>query len=109
MHIRDEHICLRAVLHVTIQGEATKRMRDSVSCHRLAVTKDTISIVAVQRKITDTGRMKRTVQVNVKMTEADFQLLRKAAEKRWPDAEMTNSGIVLALARIAARQVLGKK
>lgn len=53
--------------------------------------------------------MKRTVQVNVKMTEADFQLLQKAAEKRWPDAVMTNSGIVLALARIAARETLGKK
>lgn len=53
--------------------------------------------------------MKRTVQVNVKMTEADFQLLQKAAAKRWPDAVMTNSGIVLALARIAARETLGRK
>jgi hypothetical protein len=53
--------------------------------------------------------MKRTVQVNVKMTDADFLLLRKAAEKRWPDAVMTNSGIVLALARIAARETLQKK
>ena len=52
--------------------------------------------------------MKRTVQVNVKMTEEDFAMLRKAAEKRWPDAVMTNSGIVLALARIAARETLGK-
>jgi uncharacterized protein (DUF1778 family) len=50
--------------------------------------------------------MKRTIQVNVKMTEEDFTLLRKAAEKRWPDAVMTNSGIVLALARIAARDTL---
>jgi hypothetical protein len=54
--------------------------------------------------------MKRTVQVNVKMTEEDFALLRKAAEEHWPDAVMTNSGIVLALARIAARDMLtGKK
>ncbi len=52
--------------------------------------------------------MKRTIQVNVKMTEEDFALLRKAAEKRWPDAVMTNSGIVLALARIAARETLRK-
>ncbi len=50
--------------------------------------------------------MKRTVQVNVKMTEEDFTMLRKAAEKRWPDAVMTNSGIVLGLARIAAREIL---
>jgi hypothetical protein len=51
--------------------------------------------------------MKRTVQVNVKMTDEDFKLLQKAAEKKWPDAVMTNSGIVLALARIAAREVVG--
>ena len=57
----------------------------------------------------DTGGMKRTVQVNVKMTQEDFDLLKKAAEKRWPDAVITNSGIVLALAKIAARQTLGRK
>ena len=53
--------------------------------------------------------MKRTVQVNVKMTEEDFALLRKAAEEHWRDAVMTNSGIVLALARIAARGILEEK
>jgi hypothetical protein len=53
--------------------------------------------------------MKRTTQVNVKMTQEDFDLLKKAAEKRWPDAVMTNSGIVLGLAKIAARQTLTKK
>jgi hypothetical protein len=53
--------------------------------------------------------MKRTVQVNVKMTEEDFRLLKKAAAERWPDAVMTNSGIVLAFAKIAARDTLGKK
>jgi len=53
--------------------------------------------------------MKRTTQVNVKMTEEDFALLSKAAEKRWPDAVMTNSGIVLALARIAAKEIMGER
>jgi hypothetical protein len=52
--------------------------------------------------------MKRTVQVNVKMTQEGFELLRKAADKRWPDAVMTNSGIVLALAKIAARSSFSK-
>lgn len=52
--------------------------------------------------------MKRTVQVNVKMTQDDFDLLKRAADKRWPDAVMTNSGIVLALAKIAARDTLAK-
>lgn len=50
--------------------------------------------------------MKRTVQVNVKMSPEDFQLLKKAAAKRWPDAVMTNSGIVLGLAKISARDTL---
>ncbi|PYX68432.1 MAG: hypothetical protein DMG78_25070 [Acidobacteria bacterium] len=53
--------------------------------------------------------MKRTIQVNVKMTEEDFALLRKAAEERWRDAAMTYSGIVLALDRIAARDILAQK
>ncbi|MGC1105474.1 MAG: hypothetical protein WA876_02970 [Candidatus Acidiferrales bacterium] len=53
--------------------------------------------------------MKRTVQVNVKMTQEDFDLLRQAAEKRWRDAVMTNSGIVLGLAKIAARQTVRRK
>jgi hypothetical protein len=54
--------------------------------------------------------MKRTLQVNVKMSTEDFDLLKSAAERRWPDAVMTNSGIVLALAKIAARESLaGKK
>ena len=43
------------------------------------------------------------------MTQEDFDLLKRAAEKRWPDAVMTNSGIVLAFAKIAARITLGKK
>lgn len=53
--------------------------------------------------------MKRTVQVNVKMSPEDFQLLKKAAEKKWPDAVMTNSGIVLGLARMAAKETLTKR
>ena len=43
------------------------------------------------------------------MTQEDFDLLRKAAEKRWPEAVITNSGIVLALAKIAARQSLSNE
>jgi hypothetical protein len=52
--------------------------------------------------------MKRTMQVNVKMSPEDFNLLKKAAEKRWPDAVMTNSGIILGLAKIAAKDTLKK-
>jgi len=53
--------------------------------------------------------MKRTIQVNVKMNPEDFNLLKKAAEQRWPDAVMTNSGIVLGLAKIAAKATLAKR
>jgi hypothetical protein len=55
------------------------------------------------------GIIKRTVLVKVKMTEEDVRLPRRTTEKRWPDAVLINSGFVLALARIAARQTLGKK
>ena len=52
--------------------------------------------------------MKRTTQVNVKMSPEDFALLKKAAAKKWPGAVLTNSGIVLGLAKISAREVLRK-
>lgn len=72
-------------------------------------TKGTLSNVVNQGENRDSGGMKRTIQVNVKMTADDFALLQKAAAKRWPDAVMTNSGIVLALAKIAARETLSRK
>jgi hypothetical protein len=46
---------------------------------------------------------KRTVQVNVKMTTEDFDLLKGAAEKLWPDAILSNSAIILGLAKMTAR------
>jgi len=52
---------------------------------------------------------KRTVQVNVKMSAKDFALLREAADKLWPGAVVTNSGIILGLAKMAATQVADKK
>ena len=51
---------------------------------------------------------KRTIQVNVKMNEGDFKLLQTAASALWPEAILSNSGILLGLARIAAKDVLGK-
>jgi uncharacterized protein (DUF1778 family) len=52
---------------------------------------------------------KRTVQINVKMSEEDYRLLSQAAEKLWPDAVLSNSGILLGLARMAAKNVLSRK
>jgi hypothetical protein len=42
------------------------------------------------------------------MSPKDFRLLKRTADKKWPDAVMTNSGIVLGLAKISAREALGK-
>jgi hypothetical protein len=52
---------------------------------------------------------KRTVQVNVRMNEHDFELIKKAADKLWPHAVMSNSGVLLGLAKMAASQVLERK
>jgi hypothetical protein len=52
---------------------------------------------------------KRTIQVNVKMSTEDFAILRKAANALWPDAIVSNSGIILGLARLAAKSVLKPK
>lgn len=53
---------------------------------------------------------KRSSSVTVKMTNEDFSLLTKAAATVWPGAILTNSSIVLGLAKIAAEGILkGKK
>ena len=52
---------------------------------------------------------KRTVQVNVKMSGEDSALLKRAAEVLWPDAILSNSGIILGLAKITAKNVLGEE
>jgi uncharacterized protein (DUF1778 family) len=49
---------------------------------------------------------KRTLQVNVRLSVEDFNLIRRAANALWPDAILTNSGILLGLAKIAAREIL---
>jgi uncharacterized protein (DUF1778 family) len=52
---------------------------------------------------------KRTIQVNVRLSTEDFTLIQRAANVLWPDAVLTNSGILLGLAKIAAREVLKTK
>ena len=49
---------------------------------------------------------KRTVQVNVRMTPADLELLERAAEAQWHGAEMSLSGTVLSLAKMAAKEIV---
>jgi len=52
---------------------------------------------------------KRTVQVNVKMSSEDFTTLQKAANALWPEAILSNSGIILGLAKLAAKDILARK
>jgi hypothetical protein len=49
---------------------------------------------------------KKTVAISVKMTPSDLALFHKAAQARWSDAELTQSALVLALARIGANAIL---
>lgn len=43
------------------------------------------------------------------MSEEDFQLLQRAAAELWPDAILSNSGIILGLAKISAKDILQRK
>jgi len=72
-------------------------------CSEPLVTVDTnnsISIVATNRYEGDCTEVmhstgKRTVQVNVKMSAEDFETLQAAADRLWPDAILSRSGIIL--------------
>ncbi len=43
------------------------------------------------------------------MSVEDFELLKRAATALWPDAILSNSGIILGLAKISAKDVIQKK
>src|SRR4029077_14258338 len=43
------------------------------------------------------------------MSSEDFSTLQRAANALWPEAILSNSGILLGLARLAARDILKKK
>jgi len=57
-----------------------------------------------KRIMSDHG--KRSVQVNVRLSEEDFALIKNAAAKLWPSAVLSNSGILLGLAKLAANETL---
>jgi uncharacterized protein (DUF1778 family) len=56
--------------------------------------------------MTTPNRAKRDNQVSVRITTADIELFRDAAQKLWPDLEVSQASIVLNLARARAKQVL---
>lgn len=55
----------------------------------------------------DTG--KKTIQINVKMSEHDYNLIQRAAATLWPGAILSKGAIVLGLAKMAAKRVLTVK
>jgi hypothetical protein len=54
----------------------------------------------------DVSQMKRSEQVGVRLSEADLKLMRKAADKLWAGMPITNSTLLLTLARLKAQEVL---
>ena len=50
--------------------------------------------------------MKRSAQVNVRLSPADMILLRKAGKKLYPGLQVSNSTLVLTLARQRAKEIL---
>jgi hypothetical protein len=48
---------------------------------------------------------KRSVLVSVRLTPSDLEKFKEAAELLWPGAVLTQSSIVLGLARMAAESV----
>ena len=49
---------------------------------------------------------KRTLSITVKLNKEDHDTLMRAAETFWPGAIMTNSSIILSLAKLGAEQIL---
>lgn len=54
----------------------------------------------------DTQGGKKTIQINVKMTQQDHELIQRAAAQLWPNAILSKAAIVLGLARLRAQQTL---
>jgi len=49
---------------------------------------------------------KRTLQVNVRLTAEDLELMRKAADQNWPGVPLSNSTLLLTLAHNQAQQMI---
>jgi len=52
---------------------------------------------------------KRVLQIGCRMSAEDLAILRKAAEKQWPGVPITNSTLLLTLAKTKADEILKKK
>jgi hypothetical protein len=52
---------------------------------------------------------KRSLQVNVRLAPDDLKLMRQAAQRLWPGLAISNSTLLLTLARLHAESVSKKK
>jgi len=52
---------------------------------------------------------KRPLQVNVRLSQADLDLLHRAAERLWPSVPITKSTLLLSLAKMKAGEVLASR
>jgi hypothetical protein len=57
----------------------------------------------------DGSGKKRDLQVNVKLSADDFATLKLASDALWPGAILSNSAIILGLAKISAADILKQK
>ena len=53
--------------------------------------------------------MKRSAQVNVRLSPTDMSLLRKAGKTLYPGLQVSNSTLVLTLARQRAQEILAER
>lgn len=49
---------------------------------------------------------KRTLQVNVRLSQEALELMRQAAQQSWPDVPLSNSTLLLTLAQKQALEIL---
>ena len=49
---------------------------------------------------------KRSIQVGVRVSDVDLKLIRKAGEALWPGMPITNSTLLLTLARLKAEEII---
>jgi hypothetical protein len=69
-----------------------------------------IGFVCIRTRLRDhAGMSNRTVSITSKMTNADFELLQKAAKTLWPKAMVSQSSLILGLAKLGAEQALKSK
>ena len=52
---------------------------------------------------------KRPLQINVHLSQADLELLQRAAHRQWPGVPLTKSTLLLTLARLKAEEILSSK